>query len=417
MIEMEWDPGCVSISDFPDSIIEIILTKLPIMDAVRTCVLSKRWRHRWASMTNLVFDDRMFDDTWVVEYDQIVQFIDKCLRLHHGPIHVFSIESVNICVAPEVEEWLFILSKTLVKELILVFSDASWCTVPQSLFCFKNLTRLKLSQWELRPPPDFNGFKLLKRIDFVLVMFPQNDYGRLIESCPLLETLMISSHESIALTIRAPNLKSLDVYGEFLELCLAHTPLLVSAWMDIYTSVEHTSNCLHKFLGCTPKLEKLVWEVRQVKVGVLGIGHGHRPVTYDHLKYIDLHNVNFKDYKEVLVVLQVIVNSPVLKKLKIYVSDVPDTNIDPEHLIFWHNHTFDDYTLHQLKTVKLSGVSDMPVEMGFIKFLVEHSPSLEVMRIRPKKCKEDQTDPLLPMQIALASWQRASPQASINFKL
>lgn len=52
----------------------------------------------------------------------------------------------------------------------------------------------------------------------------------------------------------------------------------------------------------------------------VGIGHGRRLMTYHHLKYIELYEVSFEDLKEVLVVLQLIVNSPLLKTLQVSVS-------------------------------------------------------------------------------------------------
>ncbi|KAL1551194.1 hypothetical protein AAHA92_19067 [Salvia divinorum] len=411
MIEVEKDSVRDLISDLPDSIIETILTKLPIKDGVRTSILSTRWRYRWASMTNLVFDDR-----GVAEYEEIVHFIQKFLLLHDGPIHKFSVQSSYMRGSAEVDQWLLYLSRREVKELIIELGEDEWFKAHSSLFSFKNLTRLELVHCELCPPPDFKGFMWLKHIDFQQVVFPQDDYDRLIASCPLLETLTLSSYDSIELTIHAPNLKYLTVDGEFMELCLAHTPLLVAANINLYISdhiVEHleqSSSCnLDKFLGGAAKLERLVGKVYFVKFVSVGIGHGRRLMTYHHLKYIELYEVSFEDLKEVLVVLQLIVNSPILKTLQ--VSTASRTKIEPEDLQFWDKNTFDDAMLHELKTVKLSDVSGMPVEMGFIKFLLEHSPCLEEMTIRPT----NMTDASVSMLVELASFRRASPQASVVF--
>ncbi|XP_047962784.1 F-box/FBD/LRR-repeat protein At1g13570-like isoform X1 [Salvia hispanica] len=413
MIEAEKDSARDLISDLPDSIIETILTKLPIKDVVRTSILSTRWRYRWASITNLVFDDR-----GVAEYEEIVHFIQKFLLLHDGPIHKFSVQSSYMRGSAEVDQWFLFLSRREVKELIIELGEDEWFRAHSSLFSFKHLTRLELVHCELCPPPDFKGFMWLKHIDFQQVVFPQDDYDRLIAGCPLLETLTLSSYDSIELTIHAPNLKYLTVDGEFMELCLAHTPLLVAANINLYMSdhiVEHleqSSSCnLDKFLGGAAKLERLVGKVYFVKFVSVGIGHGRRLMTYHHLKYIELYEVSFEDLKEVLVVLQLIVNSPVLKTLQVSVSTASRTKVEPEDLQFWDKNAFDDATLHELKTVKLSDVSGMPVEMGFIKFLLEHSPCLEEMTIRPT----NMTDASVSMLVELASFRRASPQASVVF--
>lgn len=81
-------------------------------------------------------------------------------------------------------------------------------------------------------------------------------------------------------------------------------------------------------------------------------------------------------------------------------------------LKFWDENFSDDFTLHELKTVKLTDVSSVPLEMRFIKFLLEHSPGLEEMSITPSLYV---TEGRLAMLIDLVSFRRASPQASIVF--
>lgn len=68
--------------------------------------------------------------------------------------------------------------------------------------------------------------------------------------------------------------------------------------------------------------------------------------------------------------------------------------------------------LHELKTVRLSYASGMAVEMGFMKFLLEHSPRLEEMAVRPSKYAVESS---MSMLVELVSFRRASPQASIVF--
>lgn len=44
------------ISSMPDIVINKILDRLPIQEAVRTCILSKDWRYKWKILSQLVFD-------------------------------------------------------------------------------------------------------------------------------------------------------------------------------------------------------------------------------------------------------------------------------------------------------------------------------------------------------------------------
>lgn len=54
----------------------------------------------------------------------------------------------------------------------------------------------------------------------------------------------------------------------------------------------------------------------------LSIGNdpGELPITYSHLKFIELNQVSFEDMKEVLVVVRLVTHSPNLRELQISVS-------------------------------------------------------------------------------------------------
>lgn len=45
-----------SISNLPSSVIEHILSYLPMRDAAKTSILCKEWRYKWLSVSHLVFD-------------------------------------------------------------------------------------------------------------------------------------------------------------------------------------------------------------------------------------------------------------------------------------------------------------------------------------------------------------------------
>lgn len=71
-----------------------------------------------------------------------------------------------------------------------------------------------------------------------------------------------------------------------------------------------------------------------------------------------------------------------------------------------------DGMFNKLKTVKLTDMSGMPHEMGFIEFILEHAPILEVMTIAPSSYT---TDGRFNMLINLARFRRASAKAEVIF--
>ncbi|KAL3824024.1 hypothetical protein ACJIZ3_020053 [Penstemon smallii] len=418
---MEDDSELDLISELPQSIIEAILAKLPLRDAVRTSILSTRWRYKWASLTHIMFDDRSashFNDRIVVQ-DGIVNFITRFLFLHDGPIHKFSLSSSFLQSSPDIDQWLLFLSRKDVKELILELGEGEWFRAPSCVFSCKKLTRLELVRCELDPPPNFKGFLCLKHLSLQQVLIPPDDIEYLISNCPLLESLTLSYFDSLELTVCAPNLKYLILEGEFKDLCLENTPLLVAISVAMYMTddiaehFEHSSSCnFDKFLGGVPKLERLIGHIYFTKYLSIGNNQKRSPITYHHLRFIELYQVSFDDMKEVLVVLQLIVNSPNLQELQISGSSNTSATVGAPDLEFWDENFSIDCTLHRLKKVKLTDVSGVEHEMKFIQFLLENSPVLEVMSITPSLYL---TDGRLNMLIDLASFRRASSRAKIIF--
>lgn len=71
-----------------------------------------------------------------------------------------------------------------------------------------------------------------------------------------------------------------------------------------------------------------------------------------------------------------------------------------------------DYIFERLKMVKMTCISGVPHEMGFIKFLLGSSPILETMSISPSG---NITDGRSTFSIELPRLRRASPKAEIIF--
>ncbi|XP_022733009.1 LOW QUALITY PROTEIN: F-box/FBD/LRR-repeat protein At1g13570-like [Durio zibethinus] len=409
------------ISDLPQNIIESILTRLLIRDAVRTSILSSKWRYKWATLTQLVFDEKCvisWNDRCEVE-GSLVKFITRALFLHQGPIRKFQLKTRLLQCCPDVDQWLLFLSRNDMKELVLEFAEEEWFRVPSCLFNCKKLTRLELFRCEFDPPPSFKGFLCLKSLNLHQVLVSPEAIESLISSCPLLESSALSYFDSLSLTIRAPNLKYLCLEGEFKDICLENTPLLVAMsdtmYMtdDIAEHFEQSSSCnFNRFLGGVPNLERLIGHIYFTKYLSIGDDPGRLPITYNHLKVVELYRVSFEDRKEILVVLRLITNSPNLKELQISGSSNTLAAIVAPALDFWGEECPSDCTFEQLKVVKMTDMSGAPHEMEFVKFLLANSPVLETMCISPCVYVMDGR---LNMLIELLRFRRASAQAEILF--
>lgn len=410
------------LSDLPLSIIEGILTLLPIRDAIRTSVLSTKWRYRWARVPQLVFDDKCVkfsQDKTIVE-TRLIKFITHALLLHNGPIHKFKARSLVLQGCADIDQWILFLSRNDVRELSLELGEGEWFRVPSCLFSCKKLTHLELSRCELDPPPGFKGFWCLKTLNLQQVLVAPEAIESLISSCPLLENLTLLYYDGLDLNINAPNLKFLCLEGEFKELCLEDTPLLQVMSITLYMNTdeiqehfEQSSGCnFVKFLGGVPHLERLIGHVYFTKYLSIGIDQWQPPLMYSHLKIIELYQVSFEDVKEILVVLRLIINSPNLQELHISGSQNTMVALETPNSYFWETACPSDCTFKRLKTVTMTDMYGVPQEMELIKFLLGNSPALEKMCIAP--CMYV-TERRLNMLVELVRFRRASPLAELIF--
>ncbi|KAL8239860.1 hypothetical protein R6Q59_016427 [Mikania micrantha] len=420
-MHMEIFSGEDYISDLPQSIIETILTKLPLRDAVRTSILSNKWRYKWAALTQLEFDDKCISCTHdrALAESSLVTFVTRFLFLHDGPINRFSLSTAYLQSSPDVDQWLLFLSRKDIKELVFELGEGEWFRAPSCLFLCIKLVRLELVRCELDPPVSFKGFFNLKYLSLQQVLIAPDAVENLISCCPLLESLTLSYFDSLELTIRAPNLKYLILEGEFKDIRLENTPMLVAISIAMYMTddiAEHfgqSSSCnFDKFLGGVPSLERLIGHIYFTKYMSIGNTLAKTQITYQQLKVIELYQISFEDMKEIMVVLRLIFNAPNLQELHISGSSNASTATEVTDLDFWEKAYPCDFTLERLKIVRMTDITGVPHEMGFIKFLLGNSPVLEFMSITPSVYV---TNGRLNMLIELLRLKRASAEAEIMF--
>nr|XP_016473993.1 PREDICTED: F-box/FBD/LRR-repeat protein At1g13570-like [Nicotiana tabacum] len=127
------------ITNLPRSVIDCILGKMPIREAVRTSVFSKKWRFYYLTIPELVFDDQFCKELqdyaatqkklrMLSEYElelkyQFDEIVTKSLMLHRGRIETFKacIPSFNSTRVPNVNKWILYLSRKNIKKLTLEY--------------------------------------------------------------------------------------------------------------------------------------------------------------------------------------------------------------------------------------------------------------------------------------------------------
>ena len=197
-------------------------------------------------MTELVFDDKSLclRDGKKVAEKEFVDFIMRFLMLHTGPILKFKLSASCLKKCTDIYQWLLVLSRKDIKEVVLNVHGHEWkrdnqgLSIPRIIFTFEKLNRLMLSALTVKPPVEFQGYPCLKYLELNGVTTTLKVIENLISGCPLLEKFKFSNMDKLALTICAPNLKHLIVEGNFEDLYLEDTPLVVAISICFYPLVK-----------------------------------------------------------------------------------------------------------------------------------------------------------------------------------
>ncbi|RWR81129.1 F-box/FBD/LRR-repeat-like protein isoform X1 [Cinnamomum micranthum f. kanehirae] len=205
-------PGSVDlISDLFEDVLNLILVRLPIRDVVRTSILSKKWRDKWISISDLVFDnDCLMEGASEMEHAHVV---NQVLKHHVGPICKFSC-MFGVPSCSDIDRWVVFLSRNGIKKLTLT-TKAYANDVPSSIFYCQELTHLELFYGTLKVPSTFKGFHNLLLLN-LCVKISEDAIAFLISKCPLLERLKLKIEDFYqCLNIHAPNLRYFEFSGQF----------------------------------------------------------------------------------------------------------------------------------------------------------------------------------------------------------
>ncbi|XP_028093343.1 F-box/FBD/LRR-repeat protein At1g13570-like [Camellia sinensis] len=312
------------ISNLPQSVKETILVCLPIQDAVRTSVLSKKWRYIWTKLPRLVFDDNFCRESTRKTKTELMMTIYQVLLLHRGPIPKFILNLSRLESCSEINQLILFLSNNGIQEFALLIRKGDPYKLPSSLFSCEQIRCLRLRSCVFKSPPEVKGFSRLLELVLYEVVVTADILSSLISSCPLLEKLSLKRSGNLdSLEINAPNLR---------------------------------------FLCCgVPK---------------------RLPNSLNNLKTLKLFFVCFEEVNEISVILCLIRSSPNLEKITVVAPSTETVVVIYPVLELLEIKDWSGVSLNQLQVVQLGGLYGTRSELKFIKLLLAISPVLETMFIQ-----------------------------------
>ncbi|XP_047176166.1 F-box/FBD/LRR-repeat protein At1g13570-like [Vigna umbellata] len=405
------------ISYLPGHVIDQILSHLSIKEAVKTSVLSSKWRYKWATLPNLVFDNQFVSaavqDHMIVK-NKLLRTVDHVLLLHSGSINKFKLSHRDLLGVTDIDRWTLHVSRKAVKEFVLEIWKGQRYKIHSCLYCCQSLTHLELFNCWLKPPSTFKGFKNLKSLDLQHVTLAQDAFENLISNCPVLERLTLMNFDGFThLNIDTPNLLFFDIGGKFEDISFENTFQLAVVSIGLYVNFETNQSRLRggysnllKFFVNLPHLQRLEIQSYFLKYLAAGIVPINLPRPCIDLSYLSIR-INLNDLKEISAALCLLRSSPNLQELEILARQEEKT------LMITHNYCWEDVFFScpemHMRNVKIDGISGIKPELDFISFLLLHCPVLERMTVIPVSNMETE------LMKQLLRCRRASRQAEIIY--
>ena len=302
------------ISALPDAVLIHILSYLPVIDAVKTGVLSKRWARLWTWTPNLVFDQL---GEWDEKSNNFVPFIDAFLVLHSSPkIQKLALDldykGKRLHLDSSLNKWLHFATRRAAEELNLQLSDLgyfhSWdfrgpverYLLPSFIYTNNSMKRLDMSFIDVQPP-DAVSWPFLQSLSIRSAFISESTIQKILLGSPQLNLLELNNCEGFdllhinskslkrlvihgiwyptwgtdVLQISAPNILSLEISGHFykrkvqlLDLSsLVDVIINLQLWVeDRYCLLVEYSNILREILQKIRHVEKLTVGATSIKV-------------------------------------------------------------------------------------------------------------------------------------------------------
>ncbi|XBI81201.1 hypothetical protein VPH35_090168 [Triticum aestivum] len=380
----------------PTGVLDDILDRVGLRDAVRTSALSRAWRRRWEDLPSIDFYFPCPDET------KHLRAVDSVLLRCPGRVRRLWAH-LDEPSAGRIHDWLLVLSRRGVDTLNLRPSSFdAVLALPSSVFACRRLTNLRLHACAIPPlPAGFEGFPELRKLALTCVRFRENGEYQLeeiIATSPSLEKLVF--WEVKILGDFKDSSKDLGwILGELLSLHSANIDILdYLGGRDFAKFLAGFSN-ITKLVICTrhsPLNGAIILERLQCKFG--------------NLKSLTLYT-QFCELASILSTYCLLRNAPNLERLKILIDNSAEQKFEAHEE--FQNSQWTGGMCANLQFMQMTGIHWLPNEMTFIELILSKARLFCTLFItHGENCSMSNEDAMNK----ILSYRRASTCAEIMFK-
>ena len=279
------------ISKLPDSILLYILSFLLTKDAVRTSILSTKWRYLWTGMSNFDFnDDLSYEKTKEKNIELgtcLLKLVDRVLL--HDSAHIQKLRLSFDMPVRLIRPYLWVKFAVMrnVQELDLSLPVRATFLLHSSLFTSKSLSKLQLYMDCVLKVPSSICFSALKMLHISVTFLDDQSCQQLFSGCPVLQELVLYScvYKNIkSVIISIPTLRRLTIYecplapDDFLKCEIKiYATNLISLSCQTYLTVDlsfcNLSSLVDAFVDVTNRNDYLQAAYRALKLlaGIQGV--------------------------------------------------------------------------------------------------------------------------------------------------
>nr|GMD68150.1 F-box/FBD/LRR-repeat protein At1g13570-like [Ipomoea batatas] len=406
--------------NLPMDVLNCILDHLPIRDAARTSVLSRKWRYIWAGHPNLVLDPK---NIVTVTKNDFVGIGNEILLQHIGPILTFHVDisDVHMSQYPNIDRWILYLSRNGLRKLRMKNSGVSFYALPSYIFLCEELKYLALTKCIFKPPCGTTGsFHSLKQLSLNQVAF-KPEVSASIFTASKLETLFLvkcSGMDHLNFDGCSPSLSSLVLYmnhGVKLR-CFMNCKSITSAKLVLPMEVNYLG--LGKRINLAslfehwPLISNLFLDGYHLKLLAADSIMSALPVKVNHLRDLTLYGIIFTDLVQISSILCLLHSSPRVHSLEIRMNVPKVTAGNSLVLQYLQERSRMSEEINSLQALNMRYFQGSRAEMLFVKLILACCPALERVSFVDKRVEASEVCNILK---ELVVFPRASSKAQIIF--